>query len=102
MYFSPLWRTHAGERRWRKELRPKQEVPPPLFWLYEAWNLCLPGDVVVHSVSRLLVVEPVADENAGGRLPQLPGAQHAVTVALAVAEAALVHLAAGVPERTSA
>lgn len=44
-------------------------------------------------------MDPVSDENAGGLLPQLPGAQHAVTVSLPFAETAFIHLAAGVPER---
>lgn len=44
-------------------------------------------------------MDPVADENAGGLLPQLPRAQHAITVSLPVAETAFIHLAAGVPER---
>lgn len=59
----------------------------------------LPGDVIIHSISCLLVMDPVADENAGGLLPQLPRAQHAITVSLPVAETAFIHLAAGVPER---
>lgn len=44
-------------------------------------------------------MDPVADEDTGGLLPQLPGAQHAVTVPLPFAETAFIHLAAGVPER---
>lgn len=43
-------------------------------------------------------MDPVADENTGGLLPQLPGAQHAVTVPLPFAETAFIHLAAGIPE----
>lgn len=58
----------------------------------------LPGDVIVHAVSCLLVMDPVADENAGGLFGQLTGAQHAITVPLPVTEAALVHLATGIPE----
>lgn len=46
-------------------------------------------------------MDPVADEDAGGLLPQLPRAQHAVTVSLSIAETALIHVAAGVPERMS-
>lgn len=61
----------------------------------------LPGDVVIHSIASLLVMDPVADENAGGLLCQLPRAQHAVTVPLPAAETALIHLAAGVPDRIS-
>lgn len=63
--------------------------------------LDVPGDVIVHSVSCLLVMDPVADENAGGLFGQLTGAQHAVTVPLPVTEAALVHLATGIPEHST-
>lgn len=59
----------------------------------------LPGDVIKYSITGLLVMDPVADENAG-LLPQLPGAQHPVTVPLAFAETAFKHLTAGVPERS--
>lgn len=57
----------------------------------------LPGDVIVHSVSCLLVMDPVANENAGGLLDQLTRAQHAITVPLPIAETAFVHLATGIP-----
>lgn len=59
-----------------------------------------PGDVIIDAVSRLLVVDPVANENAGGCLGQPTGAQHAVAVALSIAEAAFVHLSVGVPADT--
>lgn len=69
--------------------RLKQEC-----WCYR------PGDVIVDSVSCLLVVDPVTKENAGGCLGQPAGAQHAVTVPLSIAETAFVHLAISIPTQT--
>lgn len=65
--------------------------------MFKTEPLIRPGDVVMNSISCLPVVDPLANENAGGSPGQLTGAQHAVTVTLAVTETALVHLATGVP-----
>lgn len=45
-------------------------------------------------------MDPVTNENTGGRLGQPTGAQHAVAVTLSVVEAAFVHLSASVPTHT--
>ena len=60
----------------------------------------LPGNVIVHPVSCLLVVDPVANENAGRLLVQLTRAQHAVAVPLPLTEAAFVHLTVGIPRQS--
>lgn len=74
----------------------KSSINRKLFLVW-ANPLIRPGDVIVDSVSCLLVIDPLANENAGGRLGQLTGAQHAVTVPLPITETALVHLATGIP-----
>lgn len=61
------------------------------------WSGSLPGDVIKHAVARLLVVHPLADEDAGGGGVQRAAAQHPVTVAHVVLERALVQLTCGIP-----
>lgn len=56
------------------------------------------GDIIEHSVTSPLVVQPLADEDAGRRGVELAAAQHAVAVPHAVLEGSLVHLAAGIPK----
>lgn len=55
-------------------------------------------DIIKDSVSCFLVLQPLADEDAGGGGVELPAAQHAVAVTQAVLEGTIVNLAAGVPE----
>lgn len=45
-------------------------------------------------------MDPVTKENAGGCLGQPAGAQHAVTMALSIAETAFVHLPISIPMQT--
>lgn len=44
-------------------------------------------------------MHPVTNEHAGGCPGQFTGAQHAITVALALPEAALIHFPAGIPDQ---
>lgn len=67
------------------------------FLVLKTEPLIRPGDVIVDAISCLPVMDPLANENAGGSPGQLTGAQHAVTVTLAITKAALVHLATGIP-----
>lgn len=53
-------------------------------------------DVVEHAVAGLLVLQPLADEDAGGGGVELAAAQHAVSVSHAVLEGSVVNLPAGI------
>lgn len=55
-------------------------------------------DVIKDPVSCFLVLQPLADEDAGGGRVVLPAAQHAVAVSHAVLEGPVVDLTTGIPE----
>lgn len=54
------------------------------------------GDIVKDSVACLLVLQPLANEDAGGRGVELAAAQHAVSMPHAVLEGSVVNLTGGV------
>ena len=59
------------------------------------WDLL--GDVIEDTVAGPLVLQPLADEHAGGGASELAAAQHAVALTQRVVEGALVHLPGGIP-----
>ena len=54
-------------------------------------------DVIEDSVARLLVLQPLADEDARGGGVEAAAAQHAVAVPHPILEGSVVNFAAGVP-----
>lgn len=54
-------------------------------------------DIIEDAVAGLLVLQPLADEDAGGGGIELAAAQHAVTVTHAVLEGPVVNFPAGIP-----
>lgn len=81
---------------------PLQRKPTELWLLRGSIQTVRPNrallcDVVEDSVARLLVLQPLADEDAGRGGVQLAAAQHAVAVAHAVLEGPIVNLSAGIP-----
>lgn len=54
-------------------------------------------DVVEDAVARLLVLQPLADEDAGRGRVELAAAEHAVPVPHAVLEGSIVDFSAGIP-----
>lgn len=54
-------------------------------------------DVIKDAVAGLLVLKPLADEDAGGGGVELAAAQHAVTVTHAVLEGPVINFPAGIP-----
>lgn len=57
-------------------------------------------DVIEDAVASLLVLQPLANEDAGGGGVELAAAQHAVAVSHAVLEGSIVNFTAGIPADT--
>lgn len=55
------------------------------------------GDIVKDSIAGLLVLQPLTNEDAGGRGVQLATAQHAVTVPHALLKGPVINFTAGIP-----
>lgn len=60
-----------------------------------------PGDVIIHSISCLPVLDPFSNEDTSWCPGLFTRAQHAITMSLSVTETALVHLTTGVSEGLS-
>lgn len=61
---------------------------------YNFLSLC---DVIKHSVASLLVVQPLANEDAGGGGVELAAPQHAMAVTHVILKRPLVHFSCGIP-----
>lgn len=57
-------------------------------------------DVIEDAVASLLVLQPLANEDAGGGGVELAAAQHAVAMSHAVLEGSIVNFTAGIPADT--
>lgn len=57
-------------------------------------------DVIKDAVASLLVLQPLANEDAGGGGVELAAAQHTVAVSHAVLEGSIVNFTAGIPADT--
>lgn len=58
------------------------------------------GDVIKHSVARLLVIQPMANEDTRRRGVELATLQHSMAVPCAILERAVVHLSTGISALT--